>query len=182
MQIQNCDYIPHRDSCSGHDEPLGKGDAALGAANCDHLGLKRVAQPLGYNHRSNPTKAQGMKIVEELSSNVKIMRLTATAGRWYKATRDAILWSGLRARSVPDAQGGADGCRCFFAADEAMGERINGQSYLTATEAARRLLVCDETIRRWVRLGKLPVRKLGFQYFILEKDVDGLPKAREKSA
>lgn len=58
---------------------------------------------------------------------------------------------------------------------------IDGEDYLTATETARHVGVSDETIRRWIRLGKLPARKLGFQYFILQKDVKGLPKAREKS-
>ncbi len=48
---------------------------------------------------------------------------------------------------------------------------INGESYLTAVEAAIRIGCCDETIRRWVRLGRLPARKLGFQLFILERDV-----------
>ncbi|MBA7593546.1 hypothetical protein ES703_00475 [subsurface metagenome] len=49
---------------------------------------------------------------------------------------------------------------------------INGESYLTAVEAAIRIGCCDETIRRWVRLGRLPARKFGFQLFILEKDVE----------
>ena len=59
---------------------------------------------------------------------------------------------------------------------------INGRHYFTAVEAARRIRVSDETIRRWVREGKLPAMKLGFQYFILHKDVDKYTKAREKSA
>lgn len=59
---------------------------------------------------------------------------------------------------------------------------IDGHDYLTATEAARRLGVCDETIRRWVRLGRLPARKLGFQYFILGKDVEEYAKAKAKSS
>jgi len=49
---------------------------------------------------------------------------------------------------------------------------INGESYLTAVEAARCIGCCDETIRRWVRLGRLPARKFGFQLFILERDVE----------
>lgn len=59
--------------------------------------------------------------------------------------------------------------------------QIDGQSYITAMEAAKRLGVCEETIRRWARLGKLPARKLGFQYFILEKDVLERAKAMGKS-
>lgn len=59
---------------------------------------------------------------------------------------------------------------------------INGAGYLTATETAKRLGVCDETIRRWVRLGRLPARKLGFQYFILERDVEEYTKAKAKSS
>lgn len=60
--------------------------------------------------------------------------------------------------------------------------QFNGNHYLTATKAARRLGVSDETIRRWVRLGRLPARKLGVQYFILEKDVEECAKAGEKAA
>jgi len=48
-------------------------------------------------------------------------------------------------------------------------------------EAAKRLGVCEETIRRWARLGRLPARKLGFQYFILEKDVLECVQAMGKS-
>ena len=61
-----------------------------------------------------------------------------------------------------------------------MRQRIDGQYYITVMEAARRLRVSDETIRRWVRLGRLPARKLGFQYFILEKDVNGLQRHRQR--
>ena len=60
--------------------------------------------------------------------------------------------------------------------------KFNGNHYLTATKAARRLGVSDETIRRWVRLGRLPARKLGVQYFILEKDVEACAKSGEKAA
>ena len=59
--------------------------------------------------------------------------------------------------------------------------QLNGNHYLTATEAAKRLGVSDETIRRWVRLDKLPARKLGLQYFILEQDVAGMAKVKQKS-
>jgi len=59
---------------------------------------------------------------------------------------------------------------------------INGRHYLTAVEAARCIRVSDETIRRWVREGRLPAMKLGFQYFILQEDVDKYAKAGEKTA
>ena len=59
--------------------------------------------------------------------------------------------------------------------------QLEGNHYLTATEAARRLAVSDETIRRWVRLGKLPARKLGLQYFILEEDVEGCAQANAQA-
>ena len=51
---------------------------------------------------------------------------------------------------------------------------IESQSHITVVEAARRLRLSDETIRRWIRIGRLPAKKLGSQYFILEKDVESL--------
>ena len=59
--------------------------------------------------------------------------------------------------------------------------QLDGNHYLTATEAAKQLGVSDETIRRWVRLGRLPARKVGLQYFILEQDVAGLAEVKQKS-
>ena len=59
--------------------------------------------------------------------------------------------------------------------------QLDGNHYLTATEAAKRFEVSDETIRRWVRLGRLPARKVGLQYFILEQDVEELARVKPKS-
>ena len=75
-----------------------------------------------------------------------------------------------------------EGFWLFLCQSEEEMEQFNGNHYLTATEAARRLGVSDETIRRWVRLGRLPARKLGVQYFILEEDVEECAKAEEKAA
>jgi len=58
--------------------------------------------------------------------------------------------------------------------------QLNGKHYLTVNEVAKRLEVSNVTIRRWVRLGKLPARKLGLHYFILEKDIEECMKARER--
>ncbi len=43
---------------------------------------------------------------------------------------------------------------------------------MTVPEVARRLGKNPETIRRWIREGKLPANKIGNQHFIEEDDVD----------
>jgi len=43
---------------------------------------------------------------------------------------------------------------------------------LTVPEAARRTGRNPETIRRWIREGKLPSRKVGTQHLIEERDLD----------
>lgn len=43
---------------------------------------------------------------------------------------------------------------------------------LTVPEAARRVGRNPETIRRWIRAGKLPSRKIGTQHLIEERDLD----------
>ena len=45
---------------------------------------------------------------------------------------------------------------------------------LTVPEAARRTGRNPETIRRWIREGKLPARKIGTQHFIDEEDLSEL--------
>jgi len=45
---------------------------------------------------------------------------------------------------------------------------------LTVPEAARRLGKNPETVRRWIRAGKLPSRKVGTQHLIDERDLEGL--------
>jgi excisionase family DNA binding protein len=42
---------------------------------------------------------------------------------------------------------------------------------LTVPEAARRVGRNPETIRRWIRAGKLPARKIGTQHLIEESDL-----------
>jgi excisionase family DNA binding protein len=44
---------------------------------------------------------------------------------------------------------------------------------LTVPEAARRLGRDPETIRRWIRSGRLPARKVGTQHVIEEQDLRG---------
>lgn len=48
---------------------------------------------------------------------------------------------------------------------------LENEPYLSVPQAARRIGVSDETVRRWIKRGKVPARKLGFQIFILEKDM-----------
>jgi DNA binding domain, excisionase family len=43
---------------------------------------------------------------------------------------------------------------------------------LTVPEAARRLAKNPETIRRWIRSGRLPARKIGTQHVIEEEDLE----------
>lgn len=43
---------------------------------------------------------------------------------------------------------------------------------LTVPEAARRAGRNPETIRRWIREGKLPARKVGTQHVLEEQDLD----------
>ena len=45
---------------------------------------------------------------------------------------------------------------------------------LTVPEAARRTRKNPETIRRWIRSGQLPARKIGTQHLIEEQDLDAL--------
>lgn len=45
---------------------------------------------------------------------------------------------------------------------------------LTVPEAARRTGKDPETIRRWIRSGKLRARKVGTQHVIEERDLDAL--------
>ena len=48
------------------------------------------------------------------------------------------------------------------------------QRMLTVPEAARRTRRNPETIRRWIREGKLSARKVGAQHVIEEADLEGL--------
>jgi excisionase family DNA binding protein len=61
---------------------------------------------------------------------------------------------------------------------------------LTVPQAARRVRKDPETVRRWIRSGKLRARKVGTQHVIDEKDLDDflredeplpLPKGWEKT-
>lgn len=45
---------------------------------------------------------------------------------------------------------------------------------LTVPQAARRLAKNPETIRRWIRSGRLPARKVGTQHVIEEEDLERL--------
>jgi excisionase family DNA binding protein len=50
---------------------------------------------------------------------------------------------------------------------------------LTVPEAARLAERDAETIRRWIRSGKLPARKVGTQHVIEEADLEALLAAAE---
>ena len=53
---------------------------------------------------------------------------------------------------------------------------------LTVPEAARRAGRNPETIRRWIRGGKLPARKVGTQHVIDEQDLELLLSASDEMA
>lgn len=50
---------------------------------------------------------------------------------------------------------------------------------LTVPEAARLAARNPETIRRWIRAGKLPARKIGTQHVIEESDLEDVLAADE---
>lgn len=57
---------------------------------------------------------------------------------------------------------------------------------ITVLEAAKRLGRDPETIRRWIRSGKLPAEKIGLQLVIDESDLPGettvpLPRAWQRT-
>ncbi len=45
---------------------------------------------------------------------------------------------------------------------------------ITVPEAARRLHLNPETIRRWIRAGRLRAQRVGTQHMIDERDLDAL--------
>ena len=48
---------------------------------------------------------------------------------------------------------------------------------VTVSEAARRVNRDPETIRRWIRSGRLPAMKVGTQHVIAEEDLAALEEA-----
>ena len=52
---------------------------------------------------------------------------------------------------------------------------------LTVPEAARRVERNPETVRRWIREGKLPARKLGSQHFIEQADLEKVTRSQSHS-
>lgn len=51
---------------------------------------------------------------------------------------------------------------------------------LTVAEAARRAGKNPETIRRWIRAGKLPSRRIGLQHLIDERDLDDVANGEDE--
>lgn len=50
---------------------------------------------------------------------------------------------------------------------------------LTVPEAARRIGKNPETVRRWIRSGRLRSRKIGNQHFLEEDDVDDVVRGSD---
>jgi excisionase family DNA binding protein len=59
----------------------------------------------------------------------------------------------------------------FVTADE--------EQFLSLDDVAHRLQVSDQTVRRWVKTGKLAAYKPGLEYRIREADLEGFLRARE---
>jgi excisionase family DNA binding protein len=51
---------------------------------------------------------------------------------------------------------------------------------LTVPQAARRIGRNPETVRRWIREGKLTARKVGTQHIIEERDLDALDPTKRR--
>jgi excisionase family DNA binding protein len=52
---------------------------------------------------------------------------------------------------------------------------------LTVPDAARRVGRNPETVRRWIRSGRLRARKIGTQHLIDERDLDNMAEPRQLS-
>jgi excisionase family DNA binding protein len=50
---------------------------------------------------------------------------------------------------------------------------------ITVPEAARKLGKDPETVRRWIRSGRLPARRIGTQHVIEESDLEALLEDEE---
>jgi Helix-turn-helix domain len=57
-----------------------------------------------------------------------------------------------------------------------------GWRELTVRQAARRARRAEETIRRWIWSGRLPARKRGHTYVVLERDLDAASRVSRASA
>jgi excisionase family DNA binding protein len=53
---------------------------------------------------------------------------------------------------------------------------------LTVPEAARKVGRDPETVRRWIRSGKLRARKIGTQHIIEERDLDNFVSEQDRVA
>ncbi|MFN8233480.1 MAG: helix-turn-helix domain-containing protein [Actinomycetota bacterium] len=53
---------------------------------------------------------------------------------------------------------------------------------LTVPEAAKRVGRDPETVRRWIRAGKLPSKKIGQQHFVEESDIAALVDGSDMAA
>ena len=60
----------------------------------------------------------------------------------------------------------------------AMGHTIGEEHYLTVPEVAEHLGMNEATVRKWIRRKKIPAKRLGWQYFVREQDVEALPKPK----
>ncbi len=59
-------------------------------------------------------------------------------------------------------------------------EMLDGERHLSVQEVAKRLGKDEETIRRWLRSGKLRGRKIGRLHFVTEAEVERMLRLRKE--
>ena len=58
---------------------------------------------------------------------------------------------------------------------------LDDRPVLTVPQAARRIGRNPETVRRWIREGKLRSRRIGMQHLVEQHEVDALVKPRSRA-
>ncbi len=62
-----------------------------------------------------------------------------------------------------------------------MGILLDGEQHLSVSEAAKVLGKSEETVRRWLRSGKLHGRKIGILHYVSEAEVKRVRLEEERA-